>query len=133
MSKIATNKPDINKNKIRNGMAEDNFIEVTIKVPREESKYFTDTLTLLSKLTNNNKPVLHSEPNINEFGRIALNFLCNSYKDNVFGNPGILKKIRAERTLKQFIIYRAKYMGYPVEVQLGDLEDTGILRRKNQR
>lgn len=118
---------DINKSPTNNSGLE----VIKIAVSKDELAYFKDTLSLLTKLTNNNRPVLNQEDTtIHGFCKIALHFICNTYRDNLFTDTNLVKKMTSNDTLREFITFRSKHMGYPVEQQVAELQSMGVLSKK---
>lgn len=118
---------DINKSYVK----EDNVEEIHIKMSKYEVDYFRDTLSLLTKLTANDKPVLSEEDtSLHGFAKIALRFICNTYRDNLFTDPNLVKRMTSDDTLREFITFREKHMGYPVDKQITELQNMGVLSKK---
>jgi len=107
---------DINKDKDTNEKEKDRHkgMRLTIRIPSEDYAYYSKMLTIFNGLTKDGKPVLGSRfVSMPKLCRMALNFFCNTFRDNLFADPQFIERIDGQELIREFIEYRDKYMKEP--------------------
>lgn len=121
------NKVPIDKNK-KDKKDRHKDMRFTVRISPEEYSYFSNMISILYNLKINGRPVLKSM-SLPSFCKMALHLFCNNYRDNVLANNDIVNNIDIDdmNTFEKFLAFRVKYMNYPLDKQIADLERDGYL------
>jgi hypothetical protein len=109
---------DINKNNKEVKKDRHKGIRLTVRISDEEYQYYSLMLSIFNGLTVNGKPVFNKFLSMPSFCKIALRFICNTYRDNLFTDQGIVEKMNDVDTFIKFIKFRDKYMKNPNNNQI---------------
>lgn len=121
---------DINKNNQENKKDRHKGIMIHFRIPSEDYEYYSTMLSMFNSLTSNGKPVFGKFLSMPALCKVALQFFCNTYRDNLFTDPNLVKKVHTKNTLRDVITFRSKYLNYPIDKQIADLEKMGVLKKK---
>ncbi|HJS64261.1 MAG TPA: hypothetical protein VJ767_05330 [Nitrososphaeraceae archaeon] len=121
---------DINKNKQESKKDRHKGRMIHFRIPSEDYEYYSTMLSLFNSLTLNNKPVFGKFLSMPALCKITLQFFCNTYRDNLFTDHKLVKKVPNKDTLRNLMAFRSKYLNYPVDKQIVDLEKMGVLTKK---
>jgi hypothetical protein len=100
---------DINKNSKEVNKDRHKGIRLTVRISPEEYQYYSSTLSIFNGLTVNGKPVFDKFLSMPSFCKVALRFICNTYRDNLFTDRRIVEKMNDVDTIVKFLTFRDKY------------------------
>lgn len=94
---------------------------------------------LIEKLANILNKIIVNQPNgttsplipdktLAGFSKSALGFMANVYMTNVLSKSEIAKNLPDKQALNEFVAFRAKYMQFPIDMQIEDLKRVGVVK-----
>lgn len=136
MDKKKPNREGINKDtkispQIQPDMNMERTEEVITYISYYEKEYIINLANILSKISINGQKLLASS-DIAEFLRVCINYTCTIYMTQIFPDSSIVTKLPDRDSVKEFMAFRKKYMNFPIDAQLNQLREMGIVKQKEQ-
>lgn len=105
--------------------------EVITYISSYEKEYIINLANILSKISINGQKLLPNNE-MAEFLRVCINYTCTIYMTQIFPDSSIVTKLPDRDSIKEFMAFRKKYMNFPIDAQLTQLREMGIVKQKEQ-
>lgn len=106
--------------------------EIRFFVTPHEMEFIASITSILSKIDVNGTKVLRKNE-ISELVRTCITYTCGLYTTNLFPDSNIVTKLPDKDSVKEFIAFRKKFMNYPLDAQINQLKEMGIVKQKQQQ
>lgn len=132
MSKNTPKKTGINKNEPVDSIPGAEINQIKIEIDDEQRILIEKLANILHKIIVNqpdgSASPLIPDKSLTGFGRSALSFMANVYMTNVLSKSEIAKSLPDKQALNEFVAFRAKYMQFPIDMQIQDLKRVGVVK-----
>jgi len=102
-----------------------------VLVSPHEKEYLTTITSILSKINMDGRTIIPKKE-MSELIRVCLTYTCQVYQATIFADANIVKKLPNKDAIKEFMAFRKKYMGFPIDAQLTELKRMGIVKSKEK-
>lgn len=104
-------------------------VELGVFVTPFEKEFLEKLAHLLSKININGQTIIPTDT-ISDLLRLCFNYTAAVYQGQIFPDSTLVTRLPDKDSIKEFMAFRKKYMGYALDAQIQQLKEMGIVRSK---